>query len=128
MGIFPPKQIQRLTGISGAIAAGGERHQDLDLPQTISIAVTARVAYPSTCSAGVTIYLLASPDGVNYDNENITDAFVHFSPKFVPGETHQRTINVDMLPRYVRILVRNPSESSCTCSAIMDITKVYNEV
>jgi len=126
MGIFPPKQVETI--ISCAISAGGEAHSDLDLPTVISLAVTAKISYPSTCSAGVIVYLLASPDGSNYDNENLTDAFAHFSPQFVAGEVHQRTINVDLLPRYVRILVRNPAEASCTCSAVVNITKVYNEV
>jgi len=123
---LPPKIIEKV--IQDTIPAGGEAHSDLELADVISLAVTAKINYPSTCSAGVIVYLLTSPDGTNYDNENLTDAFAHFSPQFVAGETHQRTINVDLIPRYLRILVRNPPDASCTCSAIVSITKVYNEV
>jgi len=53
------------------------------------------------------------------------DTFALFSPKFVPGETHQKTVNIESLPRYVRILARNPPTTLCTISAFVHVTKVW---
>jgi len=93
---------------TGSISAGGEVHYDLlGLHETGALAVTVRVTYNASATAGVRVYLLASGDGTNWDSENTTDAFTYFEPKFGAGETHQRTVNVDALPRYIRVLVRN---------------------
>jgi len=91
-----------------SISASGEAHYDLlGLQNTNALAVTVRVTYNASATAGVRVYLLASGDSINWDSENTTDAFAYFEPKFGAGETHQRTVNVDALPRFIRVLVRN---------------------
>ncbi|MEM2352452.1 MAG: hypothetical protein QXT26_08610, partial [Thermoproteota archaeon] len=72
-----------------------------------SIALTIKVTYGSTATAGVRVYLLASANNIDFDSENTTDAFTYFEPSFSAGATRQKTVNIDSLPKYLRVLVRN---------------------
>jgi len=109
------KQVVLVLSVA-SISAGGEAHADLDtnLMKQSEMAVTVRVTYGGAATSGVRVYLLASPDKTNWDSENTTDAFAYFEPAFGAGETHQRTVNVDALPRFLRILVRNLDGSVAT--------------
>lgn len=90
-----------------SLAAGGEVHADLNLALLKSIALTIKVTYGSTATAGVRVYLLASANNIDFDSENTTDAFTYFEPSFSAGATRQKTVNIDSLPKYLRVLVRN---------------------
>lgn len=104
---FPIKVIDE-----ASIVASGERHYDLYLQDEEAIAVTLKQVFPAGTTDGVRCYLLASGSykfsaGLDIDTENVDDAFTYFEPKFAANSTHQRTVNVDPVPRYLRILVRN---------------------
>jgi hypothetical protein len=98
-----------------SIAAGGEAHKDIDTGKIKSAALTVSVTYGSGATSGVRVYILASPDNfTTVDSENTTDAFTYFEPSFTAGATRTRTVNLDLLPRYIRILVRNLDASVAT--------------
>ena len=107
-----------------SIAAGGETHYDMDLLDAREIALTVRVTYDANATDGVRVYLLSSPDGVNFDAEDENNAFAYFDPGFEAGSTVQKTVLVDSLPRYLRILVRNLDSSHTTGAVQVWVTKV----
>jgi len=86
--------------------------------------VSLRQVFPAGTTAGVRCYLLASGDDfTSIDNENVDDAFTYFEPKFVAAETHQKTVNVDPVPRYLRILVRNLDGSNAQGAIKLWVTR-----
>lgn len=109
----PDKHVETIIDVA-SIPASGEVHSDLNLQMLKSIALTVRVTYGATATSGVTVYLLASSDGSNFDTENSTDAFYFFEPSFSAGQTRQKTVNIDSLPKYLRVLVRNKDASVAT--------------
>jgi hypothetical protein len=111
-----------------SIAAGGEAHNDIDTGKIKSAALTVSVTYGSTATSGVRVYILASPDNfTTVDSENTTDAFTYFEPSFSAGATRIKTVNLDLLPRYVRVLVRNLDSSVATGAVKVWLTANYVE-
>jgi hypothetical protein len=110
-----------------SIAAGGEAHKDIDTGKIKSAALTVSVTYGAATS-GVRVYVLSSPDNfTTVDSENTTDAFTYFEPSFVASASRVRTVNLDLLPRYVRILVRNLDGSVATGVVKVWLTANYVE-
>ena len=107
------KPRQRVINVS-SISAGGSVSADVDCRYFTKLSVSIKVTYSSSATDGVRVYLLASWDGSNFDSENVNDAFAFFEPSFSAGATRQKTINVDALPRFIRILVRNLDSSHAT--------------
>jgi len=107
-----------------SIAAGGEVHIDIDTGNVKELAITVRVTYDASATSGIRVYVLASPDGTNFDTENTDDAFTYFEPSFQAGATRQKTVNIDALPRYIRLLVRNLDSTYATGEVKVWITVV----
>ena len=107
------KPRQRVINVS-SISAGGSVSADVDCRYFKALALTIRVTYNSSATKGVRVYLLASQDGSNFDSESTDDAFAYFEPSFSAGATRQKTVNIDALPRYIRVLVRNLDSSYAT--------------
>jgi hypothetical protein len=120
------KQSLLLINVS-SIAAGGEVHKDVDVGSVKSACLTVSVTY-GAAAAGVRVYVLASPDGfITVDSENTTDAFTYFEPSFAANSTRVRSVNLDLLPRYVRVLVRNLDSSVATGAVKVWLTANYVE-
>jgi len=117
------KARDRVINVS-SIGAGGEVHADVDCRYFKALAVTVKVTYNASATAGVRVYLLSSWDGTNFDSENTTDAFTYFDPSFSAGATVQKTVNVDALPRFIRVLVRNLDGSYATGAVEVWVTWV----
>jgi hypothetical protein len=109
-----------------SIAAGGYADSGvLALPK--ECAVSAIVTYGSGATAGVRVYILAANDqgATMIDSENTTDAFTYFDPSFAAGATRQRTVNLDSLPKYCRIRVRNLDGSVATGAVKVYVHEVW---
>ncbi|MHA1330138.1 MAG: hypothetical protein ACTSR2_03580 [Candidatus Hodarchaeales archaeon] len=90
------------------ISPGGEVHYDLDLADTAEISLTTSVTYGASATQGIRVYLLASNNDFSLiDSENTDDAFTYFEPSFSQGNTRVKTVIVDSIPRFIRVLVRN---------------------
>ena len=73
-----------------------------------ALAVTVRVTYDASATAGVRVLWLYSPDGTNYDSEDDAVAQGNYvDPSFVAGATRQVTFIVPLFTPYVRIRVKN---------------------
>jgi len=97
--------------LAGTGGSGGYVTTDLDCAQFKDMAITLQTTHMSGMIAGTRLYLLGMCDqsGTVVDSENINDAFAYIEPVFISGQmtSSTKTVNVDMLPRYVRLLIRN---------------------
>jgi hypothetical protein len=116
--IPPMRHLVNLINAS-SIGGGGEVHFDLDCSAVGELALTARATYGASATSGIRVYLLAG-DGSNWDSENTADAFTYFEPSFSAGATRQRTVNIDPIPKYLRVLVRNLDASNSTGAVKID--------
>jgi hypothetical protein len=117
--------VRKVVDVS-SIAAGGYTDSGvLTLPK--ESVVSAVATYGSTATAGVRVYILAANDsgGTIIDTENTTDAFTYFEPTFAAGATRQRTVNLDNLPKYCKILVRNLDGSVATGAVKVYVHEVF---
>lgn len=97
--------------LAGSGASGSAVSVDLDCAQFNQMALTYQVSQTSSMIAGTRLYLLGMCDqsGTVVDSENVTDAFAFVEPMFLSGQLTSscKTFNVDTLPRYLRVLLRN---------------------
>ena len=112
--INPSKSVRKVIDVS-SISAGGYVDSDI-IAFPKEAALTVKVTYNSSASNGVRVYILAcsDPQCSNIDSENTTDAFTYFEPSFSAGATRQKTVNLDLLPKYGKIRVRNLDSSYAT--------------
>jgi hypothetical protein len=131
IGQFQAYEVKQYKGVRNvinvsSIAAGGYADSGvLILPE--ECAVSVNVTYGSTATAGVRVYILAANDqaAATIDAENTTDAFAYFEPSFAAGATRQRTVNLDSLPKYCKILVRNLDGSVATGAVKVYVHEVF---
>ena len=90
------------------IAAGGERHADIVVLDQVTLGITVRIAYGAVAVAGIRVFLLASANNVNFDDEDVLHAWTFFDLPFAGAVVvRQKTVSVDSVPPYLRVLVRN---------------------
>jgi hypothetical protein len=119
------RAVRKVIDVS-SIAAGGYTDSDvLTLPKESAVSIVA--TYGSTATSGVRVYILAANDSSasSIDSENTTDAFTYFEPSFAAGATRQRTVNLDSLPKYCKILVRNLDGSVATGAVKVYVHEVF---
>jgi hypothetical protein len=119
------KSARKVIDVS-SIAAGGYAESGVLIPPK-ECAVSIIVTYGSGATAGVRVYILAAndQDATMIDSENTTDAFTYFEPSFAAGATRQRTVNLDSLPKYCRIRVRNLDGSVATGAVKVYVHEVW---
>lgn len=106
-----------------SIAGAGEAHEDMNLRNVKELALTVKVTYHASATAGARVYLLASRGSgfTELDSENVTDAFAYFDLSFTAGATRQKTVNIDALPQYIRVLVRNLDGTNALTTVRVDV-------
>ncbi|MCD6240381.1 hypothetical protein J7K27_02500 [Candidatus Bathyarchaeota archaeon] len=123
--INPSKSVRKVIDVS-SISAGGYAESDvIAFPK--EAALTVKVTYSSSASKGIRVYILACSDYQcsNIDSENTTDAFTYFEPSFTAEATRQKTVNLDLLPKYGKIRVRNLDGSYATGRVQVWVHEVY---
>jgi len=96
---------------------------DVTLYRLETLAVTVRVTYDDSATAGVRLKLYFSPDGDNYD----TVAYAYFDIDLAAGETIQETKLVDSPEKgHLRVAVENLDES-CAATAISAWVSIEKE-
>ena len=104
---------QKLTGYS--LAGGASVDIDVTIPTgKTGIAVTLKVSYDTSATAGVTLNALYSPDGVNYDTDT-DDSYAH---PFSAGAVKQKTYIIAGIHPYVRLQIVNDDP---TYGAVVDV-------
>jgi hypothetical protein len=88
-------------------------------------AITVSVTYGASVTAGVRVYVLASNDGTNFDTEDINYAFTYFDVGYGANSTKQKSVNLDCLPKYVKIRVRNLDGTNATGAVKVYVHRAY---
>lgn len=107
--VMNKKRLDRLIAAT-AIAAGGTALVNVSMFDQAGGAITVRQIYGVAITAGIRVFILASPDNSfnQLDTENPIDAFVSFDPSYLAAtSTIQTTKNLDIVPPFFQILVRN---------------------
>ena len=72
------------------------------------LVVTVRASYDPNSTAGVRVRWLYSPDGVNYDSVEDSEAQgYYYNLSFKPGSVRQATVPIPLLSPHVRVEVVN---------------------
>lgn len=118
------KLVRQVINVSSIAAGAYADSEILVLPKECALQVN--VTYGPAATAGVRVYILAcNRDGSIIDSENTTDAFAYFEPSFAAGATRTKTVNLDMLPKYCRIRVRNLDSANATGAVKVLIHEAY---
>lgn len=97
---------QKLSSYS--LGAGASYNVDVTVPAgKTGVAVTLKAAYNVAATAGVTLNVLYSPDGTNYD----TDTDDSYALPFTAGATKQKTYVIAAIHPYIRLQVVNNDTS-----------------
>ena len=90
-----------------SISAGGYAETGvLTLPKEVAVQVS--VTYGASITASPRVYFLAcNRDGTVIDTERTDTAFAYFDVPYSANTTRVKTVNLDCLPKYLRIRVRN---------------------
>lgn len=84
-----------------------------------SLAITVETTFNAAATQGITVHVLTSYDGINYDT-NDWDAF---NPDFTAGASIQQTKNYETSPAYIKVLIENLDTAQSVTN-----TKVYSIV
>jgi len=84
-----------------------------------AVVVVVRATYDPSATAGVRVRWLYSPDGVNFDSPEDSEAQGNYEDlTFSAGATRQRTVVVSALSDYVKVQIVN---RDTTYQAIVDV-------
>lgn len=108
------KRVDKIIDAASIAASGSVDSSMLVLPS--EFALTVKVTYDASATAGVRVYILASNDysGSSIDTEDTGSAYAYFDMPFTAGGTFQKTVAVDGLPKYGIIRIRNLDSTYAT--------------
>jgi len=93
---------QKLSSYS--LGAGATYNVDVTIPTgKTGVAVTLKAAYNASATDGVTLNVLYSPNGTDYDTDT-DDSYTH---PFTAGQTKQKTYVIAAIHPYVRLQMVN---------------------
>lgn len=107
MSLKPLRHIEKLGAPISSLAASGTYELGvIDLTLMRDFCLSFRATYHASASGtgALRVNLYYSPDGVNYD----TVPYTYYDVTVNPGETVQRTVNIDVPPMgYLKTVVSN---------------------
>lgn len=107
---------------SFSLASGSFTTPAIDLRSVLSAALTIKCDYHALATLGMTVELLTSHDGVNYDTEPWASSGL--DPTLDVGSTVQKTSNLDTIPLYMKIKVTNDDPVQGIANIFLWLTKL----
>lgn len=104
--------------IAATVSVEGEGKQIAIGPE--GAAVTVRCTFGAGSAAGITVILLSSIDGINWDTQAWVDLI---EPDFVTDSIEQVTTNLDPLPKYIKAKVTNNDLGVAVTDVTVTLTK-----
>jgi len=106
-----------------SIAATGDAESTvLDMRNLRKLALSIACTFHASATAGITVEILTSYDGVNWDTEAWASSGL--APALSAGNAVQKTSNIDGLPAFMKVKVTNNDTGQAVTLVEVNVTKV----
>ncbi len=119
------KVITKLTSEVTIAASASNTSSVYETKDAQKLAISVKATFHASATKGITVYVYTSPDGDNYD----TDELFSFEPSFTAGSSIQKTafFDPDMQEMKVKVTNNDTGQSVTAVSVWITETREYTE-